>query len=142
MTHCAVSSFFRTPHDKYGREREDVSTQGQSPFHRSLGPNDSNGYTLYAIKWVKLGCTSPEMRIVLLYETELIQGHSVFWREVPSHSADDSQVLRGQLGIVFHMIVLLAVTRNIKAQYIDTGRGFELECFERLAIRLMGYFSA
>ena len=32
-------------------------------------------------------------------------------------------VFWGQLGLAFQMIAILAVTRNIKAQYTDTGRG-------------------
>ena len=52
-----------------------------------------------------------------------IQGQSVFWRQVLSRSVDDPQFLRGQLGLAFQMIAILAVTRNIEAQYTDTGRG-------------------
>ena len=65
------------------------------------------------------------MRTVLHMKPNLgpISGQTVFWREVPPRSVDDAQFLRGQLGLAFQMIAILAVTRNIKTQYTDTGRG-------------------
>ena len=47
----------------------------------------------------------------------------MFWREVPFRSVDVPQFLRGQLGLGFQMIAILAVTLSTKAQYNDSGRG-------------------
>ena len=100
--------------------------QGQSlkPFINHRVPNNSNGSTLYAIKWFKLilGCTSSEMRITLHIRPNLdpIQGWSVVslcrW----------TQFLSGHLpGLAFQMITILAVTRNLKAQFVDIGRSYK-----------------
>ena len=91
---------------------------------------------LYAIKWIKLilGCTSPEMTTALYMRPNLgpIQGQSMFWREVLSHSVHGPTVSFRSTWPCF------PDDRDTDSH--SKHSKLELECFGRLLIGQMGFF--
>ena len=67
-----------------------------------LYANVSKGSTLYTIKWVKLilGCTSPEMRIVLPYKSESGPYTRRCFLVKLSRTADDPQFFEVNLALL------------------------------------------